>query len=101
MGLYRRIQHYIKEVRYFYKRKILMMAIIRYFLTETPLTSFVNTDLYKKIYLAKIRRSAKSIKPVYFSFESTNYCNAKCIMCPYPEMKRKKANLDFKLFKIL
>lgn len=75
------------------------MALIRYLLSETFLKSLVNTNFYKSIYLKRIKKSAKNIKPFFFSFESNNLCNARCIMCPYPQMKRRKTKLDFNLFK--
>jgi radical SAM protein with 4Fe4S-binding SPASM domain len=93
------IKYYVKEIKYFHKRKILFMAVIRYLLSETFLKSLVNTNLYKYVYLKIIRKSAKNMKPLYFSFESNNFCNARCIMCPYPQMKRKKTKLEFNLFK--
>lgn len=32
-------------------------------------------------------------------FEVTNVCNAACVFCPYPTMKRPKGNMDMDLFR--
>ena len=37
--------------------------------------------------------------PTYFVIESTNFCNLKCIMCPYGSMTRKKEHMDWFLYK--
>ena len=47
----------------------------------------------KKIF--KIVRKRKEVFPKILSIEFTSACNAKCIMCPQPEMDRKKENMSF------
>ena len=37
--------------------------------------------------------------PVDVIIEVTNYCNLRCVMCPYPTLKREKGEMDFLLFK--
>jgi len=37
--------------------------------------------------------------PSFMIIEPTNFCNLKCIMCPYPSMVRKKTHMDFDLYK--
>ncbi|GGA95684.1 radical SAM/SPASM domain-containing protein [Agarivorans gilvus] len=37
--------------------------------------------------------------PVDVIVEVTNYCNLRCIMCPYPSLKRPKGNMEFSVFK--
>ncbi|MFQ5561031.1 MAG: radical SAM protein, partial [Nitrospinota bacterium] len=37
--------------------------------------------------------------PALLSIELTNYCNARCIMCPRGKMTREKKHMDFSLFK--
>jgi len=37
--------------------------------------------------------------PVDVIVEITNYCNLRCIMCPYPFLKRKKGEMTFETFK--
>lgn len=51
------------------------------------------TNLYKKIISQKIKKYSRFIKETRrynLIIETTNLCNAKCIMCPYSVMKRKK-----------
>src|SRR4030067_357748 len=31
--------------------------------------------------------------------ETTSYCNLRCIICPYPLLKRTKGDMDIKIFK--
>lgn len=50
-------------------------------------------NLYKKIISQKIEKYSRFIeetKRYNLIIETTNLCNAKCIMCPHPIMKRKK-----------
>jgi len=42
-------------------------------------------------------RNRKEIFPKLLSVEFTSACNAKCIMCPQPEMDRKKENMSFEI----
>ncbi|MDO6687291.1 MULTISPECIES: radical SAM/SPASM domain-containing protein [unclassified Agarivorans] len=37
--------------------------------------------------------------PVDVIVEVTNYCNLRCIMCPYPDLTRSKGNMEFSIFK--
>lgn len=37
--------------------------------------------------------------PPTINLETTNFCNAKCIMCPHAKMTRKKGIMDFDLFR--
>lgn len=39
-----------------------------------------------------------SIFPPKLIVESTNMCNAACVMCPYPHMTRRKGVMSFELF---
>lgn len=36
--------------------------------------------------------------PVDIIVEVTRYCNLRCIMCPYPNLKRAKGNMEFSMF---
>ncbi len=53
-------------------------------------------NIFKKI-IFNIIRKRKEIFPKILSIEFTSACNAKCIMCPQPEMDRKKENMSFEL----
>jgi radical SAM protein with 4Fe4S-binding SPASM domain len=60
---------------------------------ETP------NKIYKKIYNYRIKKVLKkNPKPKSIFIESFNVCNAKCIMCPYPTMSRKKEIMSLELF---
>jgi len=51
------------------------------------------TCIYKKFIFKRIEKYSKFIresKRYNLVIETTNLCNAKCIMCPHPGMKRKK-----------
>ena len=45
------------------------------------------------------RLSKALSKPEVYAFETTNICNLRCIMCPYPEMTRKTGVMSLDLFK--
>jgi len=93
------IRYYIKEIKYCHKKEFLLMAIVKYIFSSKLLRNIVKTKLYNRLYLYKIQRSTRNINPTNFAFESGNFCNAKCLMCPFTKMKRKKEMLDFHLFR--
>jgi MoaA/NifB/PqqE/SkfB family radical SAM enzyme len=51
-----------------------------------------------------LRRQIEAVKrrngpfPLVVAAENTNICNAKCLMCPYPTMRRRKGFMDMTLF---
>ncbi len=47
-----------------------------------------------KRFIFNIIRRRKEIFPKILSVEFTSACNAKCIMCPQPDMDRKKENMS-------
>ncbi|WP_432467504.1 radical SAM/SPASM domain-containing protein [Agarivorans sp. Z349TD_8] len=50
--------------------------------------------------LEDVKKTLREYKfPVDVIVEVTNYCNLRCIMCPYPGLKRPKGNMDFSIFK--
>jgi radical SAM protein with 4Fe4S-binding SPASM domain len=54
------------------------------------------TKFFKKKLFDSIRKH-KEVFPKILSIEFTSACNAKCIMCPQPEMDRKKENMSFEV----
>ena len=50
-------------------------------------------SFFKKKLFYGIRRY-KEVFPKILSIEFTSACNAKCIMCPQPDMNRKKENMS-------
>ena len=66
------------------------------------IVGFVNTpvvgNIYDYFYFNRIRRKLKTDR-ISITTEGHNICNLKCIMCPYPRMKRKKELMSMDLFK--
>ena len=56
------------------------------------LKNYITTNF--KRFIFNIIRSRKEIFPKILSVEFTSACNAKCIMCPQPDMDRKKENMS-------
>ena len=52
---------------------------------------------YIKGIIFNIIKKRKEVFPKILSIEFTSACNAKCIMCPQPEMDRKKENMSFEV----
>lgn len=75
-----------------------------YYETNTLLRNFValgsNTRLYEMICNSRIKKqSLKDINsPLNIIIETTNICNADCIMCPYGKMRRKKGIMSDDIF---
>ena len=61
-----------------------------------------NNPLYYHIYMRHIRKQAeiKSKKPPFsIQIETANVCNAECLMCAYPRMRRQKGFMSSDLYK--
>ena len=56
------------------------------------LKNYIETTF--KRFIFNIIRSRKEVFPKILSVEFTSACNAKCIMCPQPDMDRKKENMS-------
>ena len=52
---------------------------------------------YIKRLIFNIIKKRKEVFPKILSIEFTSACNAKCIMCPQPDMDRKKENMSFEV----
>ena len=48
----------------------------------------------KKLIFEQLRKRKERF-PSLLTIEFSSICNAKCIMCPQPEMDRKKENMSF------
>lgn len=56
-----------------------------------------STSLYQKLIqkrIKKITSNLKKSKNYNIIIETTNFCNARCIMCPHVSMKRSTKNMD-------
>lgn len=68
------------------------------------LFSIVNLPLinffYRQIYKFNIKQKLKNFKlsDLTVSIEPSNICNSRCLMCPYPAMKRPKTIMSMILF---
>ncbi len=65
---------------------------------------FCNTIIYKKIINIKINSYLKKLKinkNYNVIIETTNICNAKCVMCPHPKMKRPRVVMSDQIFKLI
>jgi radical SAM protein with 4Fe4S-binding SPASM domain len=91
----------LQEMRYYIKLEGLSRPIKKFLLYQSPLSRFVNTSLYDKIYLKKIKKQVRLIQPKVLQIETTNACNARCLMCPHTLMKRKISTMSLENFKII
>lgn len=58
----------------------------------------VLNTIYKTVYMHHIKSVIKK-QSLFITLEPYNICNLRCIMCPYPKMKRKKELMSMDLFK--
>jgi len=56
-----------------------------------------DADRYYTLTLGRIRKQFE--KPMSIQIETTSLCNARCLICPNKDMKRKKGTMDDKTFK--
>jgi len=89
----------IQEIKYYVKLEGFSRPFKKFLLYQSPLSKFVNTPIYNKIYLNQIKKRAKRIEPKILQIETTNACNARCLMCPHRLMKRKQKTINLEDFK--
>lgn len=70
-------------------------------ITYKPFSFIVNTEPYNLIYKKHIEGQIEKLEnsPVFINIETTNVCNADCIMCPHSIMKRKIGIMEHDIFK--
>ena len=93
------IKNFLQEVRYYVKLEGFKRPFLKFLWYQSPLKKLVNTLLYNKIYLKVIKRKAGEIQPQILQIETTNACNAKCLMCPHRVMKRGVCTMSLEDFK--
>jgi len=56
--------------------------------------------VYRKIYRRRMKKVIARHRnfPQTVALETTSFCNARCVMCAYPVMKRKKGFMPWELF---
>jgi len=86
------LKHLLKEARYYHLlgKGHLKRMFFNFLLSKTFFSKFVNTRVYNFFYSKRIEKFTKNLKPTILQIENTNFCNAKCIMCPHTAMKRKQ-----------
>jgi radical SAM protein with 4Fe4S-binding SPASM domain len=92
------LKYILKEANYYRKMTGLSRAIKKFLLTQTPLSKIVNSGFYNKIYLKSIKNKVKTLHPKILQIETTNFCNARCVMCPHVVMKRGRRVMNEKNF---
>lgn len=89
----------MERLKYHIKNRTLPGVATKMFF-EKAVPSFINTKPYCLIYKKIINKKAKQFKlPRIIAIETTNFCNARCDMCPHKFMTRKKRVMDMELFK--
>jgi len=59
------------------------------------------SNLFNSLFFLRIRRVKKLLeeRPLLLAIETASVCNAKCVFCVYPTMKRKKEIMPMAVFK--
>jgi MoaA/NifB/PqqE/SkfB family radical SAM enzyme len=70
------------------------VAIMLYAFVNNPIMGV----LYHFVYLRRIKGKLKKF-PTTLIIESSNYCNLKCVMCPYKVMTREKCTMSMSLYR--
>ena len=77
--------------------KELMPKLIQY----KPFSYLINTKIYNNLYLKHIRKevAVSEREGIFVNIETTNACNADCLMCPHSKMKRATGTIKEEVFK--
>ncbi len=89
----------LKNIFFFLKKRNFINRTAYIIFYKSPFRRLVDTKLYSKLYEKRVKNKAGNLKYYYLNIETTNFCNAKCIMCPHSIMKRKKSTMTLKDFK--
>lgn len=96
----KKIGQTVKNIQYLHRDNRIIRSILKVLSYKPPLCWFINTSLYNYLYKLKIASQINpSLSQVTIIIETTNLCNASCVMCSYPMMKRKKGVMNEKLFR--
>jgi len=93
------IKYILKEANYYKKLEGLSRPIKKFLLSQTVLSKWVNGPEYNRIYYNRIRKKSKKHYPKILQVENTNFCNARCLMCPHNKMKRRGKIMNLEDFK--
>lgn len=93
------IKNLIQETIYYIKLEGVSRPLKKFLLYQSKLSRFVNSQWYNKIYMKRILKKAKTLTPKILQIETTNGCNARCLMCPKIHMKRKVKTMNLGDFK--
>jgi radical SAM protein with 4Fe4S-binding SPASM domain len=89
----------VKEMKYYRKVSGMRRVLVKFLLTQLPFSKVVNSKTYNIAYNKIIERHSKKRTPTLLQIENTNFCNAKCIMCPHTIMIRKSKIMSLVDFK--
>jgi len=93
------LKNVLKEARYYIKLEGFARPFKKYLFYSSPLSKFVNSPFYNRFYGRLIKKKAKRISPHILQIETSNACNARCLMCPHKSMKRKIQIMKLEDFK--
>ncbi len=70
-------------------------------IAHRPFSYLVNTSVYRKLYARRIHKEIAKIEAggIYVNIETTNACNADCLMCPHSKMKRSPGIMKEEIFR--
>ncbi|MEK6893415.1 MAG: radical SAM/SPASM domain-containing protein [Nanoarchaeota archaeon] len=93
-------KYLLKEAKYYKKlgKGHLRRMTMKFLLAKTPLSKTINTPIYNQIYSKIVEKKMQKSRPSILQIENTNFCNARCIMCPHTIMKRKNKVMSEKDF---
>lgn len=65
--------------------------------------AFLESPFYRvpAFYIIKRKAEIEINSPINITIETTNHCNANCIMCPHEKMKRKKGVMSDEIFNLI
>lgn len=96
----RKFRQAIKNLQYLHRDKRIIRSILKVLSYNPPLCWLINRDLYNCLYNLKIKSQMNpSLNQASIIIETTNLCNARCVMCCHSAMRRKKGIMNKKLFR--
>jgi radical SAM protein with 4Fe4S-binding SPASM domain len=81
-------------LRFHARRAAAWLLSQEWFVASLPFRRYVAGRMRRKI--DRVERGLAP--PRQLSLETTSICNARCVMCPYPGMKREKTFMDMDLY---
>lgn len=98
--MFKKVKQTVNNLKYLHQDRRIIRSVLKVLSYNPPLSFLINRNIYNYLYNLKIKSQGNpSLSQATIIIETTNLCNASCVMCSYSIMKRKKGIMSEDLFR--